>query len=280
MVILSNPISKAALFFAVALALAPLSNSMYVHVVNPSNATLYNGAQLFLGDVGPGQTFYVTISAATTNATGAINTLGWNEFMASGLPNGWAAENSALYTANLSVEITSSSSSRNGTYNFTLTAVNIGNYSKLGNLTILAHVNVTPNVFKLSAYPSQIIAGPGEPAVIHVTINNTGVSDNPFTITASGLPAFNNVTATVIALHHTSENFSYPVYEDTPGTWPVSLHVESARSPLVYKQTNVTLVVNASVLNDYSAIGQGAVAFPIIYEPAYAIMYLISLIFK
>ncbi len=275
-----NAVLKISLLFALVLAVIPLSNAMYVHVVEPTNVTIYSGNQLYLGQVGPGQTFYVTISSATSNVTGAVNNLGWNEFTVSNLPKGWAGKNSALYTSNLSVEVTSSAESINGTYNFTLTAINIGNYSKLGNFTIPAHVNITQDVFKLSAYPQRLVVGPGEPAVIYISINNTGVSDNPFIITASGLPAFNNASETVIPLHHTTSKYSYPVYEDTPGVWPVSILVQSSRSPLVYKRTNVTLVVNASVLNDYNAIGQGALAFPIIYEPAYAVMYLIGLIFK
>ena len=259
--------------------ISTFASAMYVNVLEPYSTTLHNGNSIFLGNVGPGQTFYVTISSATANATGAINNLGWNELTVSNLPSGWVAENSALNTPNLSVEITPSSITQNGTYNFTLNAINIGNYSKLGNVTISAQINVTPNVFKLTAYPSEIQAGPGEPAEIYISINNTGVSDSPFSIAAYGLPAW-NTTEDVIALHHTSENFTYQVYEDTPGIWTVNLHVESYGSPLIYKQTNVTLVVNASLLNDYHAIGQGAIAFPIIYEPAYAIMYLISLLFK
>jgi hypothetical protein len=266
--------------FSAILASAPSAGAMYVHMLEPYGATLYLGNSTFLGDVGPGQTFYITISAATTNVSGALNALGWNRLSVSDLPSGWISENSPLYTSNLSVEITPASDAKNGTYNFTLTASCNISSSNSCNLTFSAYINVTPNVFKLNAFPSKLVAGPGEPAVVEVSINNTGVSDSPFTITEYGLPAFDNITEPALALHHTSENFSYPIYEDTPGIWPVSIHVQSSQSPLVYKQTNVTLVVNSSVLNDYQALGQGAVAFPIIYEPAYAVMYLISLIFK
>ncbi|MDE1857256.1 MAG: hypothetical protein KGH98_04225, partial [Candidatus Micrarchaeota archaeon] len=157
--------------------------------------------------------------------------------------------------------------------------INNANLSGLGNLTFSAYVNITPNVFKLGATPQVITSGIGEPADIYVTINNTGVSDSPFVISISGLPSWNE-SQTVIALHNTTREFVYPIYENEPGSYIINLSVSSQQSPLVHKQVSLSLVTQASLLNDWSAIGHGPVTFPIIYEPAYAIMYLISYIFK
>lgn len=251
------------------------ASATFVNVTEPFNATLNQGGSIFLGKVGPGQTFYVTISAATTNKTGAYYSRGWNQFVASNVPTGWVVENSSRNVATLSVKITPPAFTENGTYTFNFTAINTGNYSNLGTLKFEALINVTPDVFKLQVTPTNISTGPGEPTPIIVTIDNTGVSDSPFVITVVGLPAW-NATQTVIALHHTTENFTYPVYENEPGVYHAQVNVSSGSSPLVFKRSNVTLVVQASVLNDFKALGQGATAFPIIYEPVYAIMYLIS----
>ena len=264
------------------LAVVTLSNAShgsYVNITEPFNATIQPNGSIYLGKVGPGQTFYVTISAATTNNTGSSVGIGWDELLATSLPPGWLAQNSSLYITTPSVKIAVAPDASNGTYAFNLTAINIGNYSKLSNLRFTAYVNVTPDVFALQVVPSTISAAPGVPADIYVDINNTGVSDSPFNITVHGLPAWNS-SSTVIALHHTVGTFIYPVYENEPGQYNVQLYVSSIASPLIFKQSNITLVTKASIANDYSALGQGALAFPILYAPVYAVMYLISLLFK
>lgn len=246
-----------------------------VNILQPFNGTVTNGGSAFLGKVGPGQTFYVTISSSATSATGTLLNLGWNELLAANVPSHWVVQNSSLYNTQLSIEITTAPNSANGIYAFNLTAVNVGNYSKLGAVNFQVLVNVTPDVFKLSISPTNVSTGPGQPAGILVTINNTGVSDSPFVITAHGLPAW-NLTQEVIALHHTSQTYTYPIYENEPQVYHVQLNVSSSQSPLVRKVSDLTLVVKPSVLNDYKAVGQGEITFPIILEPVYAIMYLIS----
>ncbi len=260
-------------------SLAVLSCASYVNMTEPYPATIMQNGSLYLGKVGPGQTFYVTISAATTNSTGSPVAIGWDELYASSLPAGWITQNSPLYGAYLSVKITVAPQAPNGTYTFNMTAINFGNYSKVGSIKMRAYVNVTPDVFKLSVSPSNVTAGPGEPSTVYVTINNTGVSDSPFSITVHGLPGWNS-SKTVIALHSTTGQFSYPIYENEPNVYHLQVYVSSVSSPLIYKQSNVTLTTKATLAGDYAALGQGTPIFPIIYAPAYSVMYLISLISK
>ncbi|MFI5412687.1 MAG: hypothetical protein ACHQX1_02250 [Candidatus Micrarchaeales archaeon] len=266
---------KAFVYFAVIAILIGSASASYVTVTEPFNATINQGGSVFLGKVGPGQTFYITISSATQNITGYSFDRGWNKFVATNSPAGWVVQNSSLNEPSLSIKVTPSPNAQNGTYTFNLTAINLGNYSKLGSLSFAALIDVTPDVFKLQVNPTTISTGPGEPATISVTINNTGVSDSPFVINMQGLPAWNS-SKSVIAFHHTVGNFTYPIYENEPGVYHAQLNVTSGSSPLVFKRSNVTLTIQASVLNDYNALGQGALALPIIYAPVYAIMYIIS----
>jgi hypothetical protein len=261
------------------LSLVAVSGATYVNMTEPFTATIQQNSSIYLGKVGPGQTFYVTISSATVNSTGAPTSIGWDELIATSLPTGWITANSPLYIAYPSIKITVAPNAANGTYAFNLTALNLGNYSGLGNTKIKAYVNVTPDVFQLSVSPSSLSEGPGVPADVYVTINNTGVSDSPFNITVHGLPAWNS-SKTVIALHHTTDRFTYPVFENEPGVYNMQLYVSSISSPLIYKQSNITLTTKATLGSDYAALGQGAPIFPIIYAPAYSVMYIISLIAK
>jgi hypothetical protein len=254
------------------------SYTPHVNVIEPYNATVYDNASIYVGKVGPGQTFLITISSTAQNATGVPITRGWNKLVATGIQGRWIVQNSSLYSQYLSVLIKPAPNTVNGTYSFYLTAINLGNYSKLGTVNFKVYVNVTPDVFILNTSPSTLRSGPGEPTNIYVTINNTGVSDNPFNISVSGLPDWNS-TETVFALHGTEKTFSYPVYSTTPGVYPLVVTVVSTTSPLVRETENTKFTVRESVLNDYAAIGHGTLVFPIIDEPMYAVMYLLERIY-
>jgi hypothetical protein len=279
---MSKLIALIFIFSLVLTAVLGLSYSAgtYVNITEPYNATLLNNGSLYLGKSGPGQTFSITISSLTTNATGAVFGRGWNELKVIKYPTGWIIKNSGLYRSSLTADITPSPNAPNGTYELELSAINIGNYSKIGSLNFIAYVNITPNVFRLSVSPNVVYGSPGEPKSISVMINNTGVSDSPFVINVSGVQGVSFQPETVIALHHTSEIFKYVIFAKTPGEYKPVVSVDSLESPLVSKSVNIKFDVKPSLLDDYYAIGQGSPIFPIIYEPSYVLMYIIGLISK
>src|SRR4029077_15373271 len=100
----------------------------------------------------------------------------------------------------MKMKVTVAPNAANGTYPLVIRAVNVGNYSKLGNLTFRAYINVTPNVFTSSVSPTNLTVGLGQPTNLQIIINNTGASDDPFLINAYGLPAWNSPSQ-VIAQH-------------------------------------------------------------------------------
>ncbi|MCL5239035.1 MAG: hypothetical protein M1286_00995 [Candidatus Marsarchaeota archaeon] len=255
----------------------------YLTVEGPVSALLYNNGTLNLGKIGPGESFYVLASATTANASGAIVNIGWDRLEAVSLPSGWSAQASPLYENPMKMKVTVAPTAANGTYNMTLRAVNVGNYSKLGNLTFTAYINVTPDVLSTSVTPLNISAGVGQPVNLQVVINNTGASDDPFLVNATGLPAWDSPIE-VIASHSSSNTYLYPVFVDEPGIYHFNLTINSTTSPLIHKSYPVTLTAQSSLINDFMATGQGVVLSPIIYEPAYAAMLLLSdiynLIFK
>ncbi len=265
-------------FAIFAVLLAPLSFSSYVKVVEPYTAVMHQNGSIYLGNIGPGQSFYIVISPNTTSSSGKLVGLGWNKLVVTGL-NGWVVENSSLYSSAPSVQITPPSYTSFGVYNFNVTAINIGNYSKIGNLTFKAYINVTSKVFSFNASPSIANSGIGVPAYINVEINNTGVSDNPFVISVSGLPGLNE-SDIVIAQHGTSKSFMFPIYGYTPGTWHASLRISSLTSPSIYETKNITLIVKSSMENELLALGKGTLIYPVFYAPAYAVQYFIGLLFK
>ncbi len=268
------------LLFILALSAVALGvSATYLTVEGPVSALLYNNGTLNLGKVGPGESFYVLASAETANMSGTIVNIGWDKLEAIKLPSGWSAQASPLYENPMKMKITVDPTAKNGTYEMVLRAVNVGNYSKLGNLTFTAYINVTPDVLSTSVAPLNISAGLGQPVNLQIVINNTGASDDPFLVNATGLPAWNSPTE-VIATHSTSNTYLYPIFVDEPGIYHFNLTINSTTSPLIHKAYSITLIARSSLINDFTATGQGVVLSPIIYEPAYAVMLLLSDIYN
>jgi hypothetical protein len=262
-----------------AISFIAIANAMYLNVTGPVAGTLTNNQGLFLGNIGPGQSFYVSASATTTNESGLLVNIGWDRMEAINLPQGWSAQPSPLYENPMKIKITVAPHAAYGIYNITIKAINIQNYSKLGNITVNAYVNVTPNVFRLSVNPTNISSGINEPTNLYVTINNTGISDDPFDINLYGLPAW-NLSDQVVALHSTSSSYVYPVFVSTPGTYQFNLTVSSTTNPLISRSYLISLVAQPNLLNDYSAVGQGVVLSPIVFGPSYEFMLLLSYLYK
>ncbi|MDE1768033.1 MAG: hypothetical protein KGH62_01570, partial [Candidatus Micrarchaeota archaeon] len=264
---------------AIVSVLLPLSNAMYLSVIGPTTATLNNGATIYLGKVGPGESFYVLAQSSTTNATGYVVNIGWDQLNATNLPQGWTTQASPLYENPMKIKVTVPPNANYGLYNITLHAVNVQNYSRLGSITVTAQVDVSPNVFSLSVQPKSISSGPGQPTNLYVTINNTGISDDPFNISAVGLPAW-NVADDVVALHSTKSTYVYPVYVNEPGTYSFNLTVGSTTNPALHLSQHINMTASESLLNDYRSVGQGVVLSPVIFDPSYELMLFLSYIYK
>lgn len=270
---------KQALLVISLFSIFALVNATYLQITGPVEATLHANGSIYLGRVGPGQSFYIEASPNTTNATGAYVTYGWNELEAIDLPPGWSSQPSGLFARTLKVKVSVAPNAANGIYALKIRAINVENYSRIGNLTINAYVNVTPNVFTAVVKPASIEAGLGQPATFQILLNNTGASDDPFIISSYGLPAF-NLTYEVIAKTGEQTSLAYPVYEYQPGIYKFNISITSATSSVVHKSLPVKLVVSSNLENDYIATGEGLLASPIVYEPAYAFMLLLSYLYK
>ncbi len=264
------------LLFAFSVLAVAAGASTYLNVVGPVQATLINNQTVYLGKVGPGESFYVLANPNTTSPNGNYINIAWDTLKASGLPAGWSSQASPLYENPMKMKITVSPNAPYGRYNLSIEAVNV--YSGIGNLTFVGQVNVSPNVFALRVSPGSLSAGIGQPSNLYISINNTGISDDPFIISAQGLPAW-NLSEEVISLHSTNNRFTYPVFADQPGVYPLNLTVYSASSPLINESYHINFIVKESLLNDYKAVGSGISLSPVVFEPAYAFMSFLAYVY-
>ncbi len=255
------------------------ANGTYVNISSPVNLILHNSSTINLGKDGPGQTFSISIAAQTSAPNGTIYSYGWNQFKAYNTPPNWIIENSSLNNKILTIEIKPSPYAQTGIYNFSLEAINTGNYSKLGVFKFKASINITPKVYVINIKNKNLSSGIGQPVNIQVMINNSGVSDTPFIVSSTGLPS-SNENISIISLHNSTQEFSYPVFATEPGIYNINLSVKALSSPLIYKTENIKLTIKSTLLNDYMALGNGALIFPVVYEPVYNLMYIIYSIGK
>lgn len=259
------------LLFSSILLLTGVNATTYLGVIAPVSTAIYSNQSFYLGKVGPGESFYVLATPNTTNMNGTYVNIGWDTLQAVNLPKGWSSQASPSYENPMKMKITVSSNAQYGTYTLEIRAVNFQNYSGLGNLTFFGLVNVTPNVFKVSVSPTSLSSGIGQPTNLYITINNTGISDDPFVIHAEGLPVW-NVSDEVISLHSTKNTFTYPIFGNEPGVYGFNLTVTSATSSMLTESFPLKLTVQESLFNDYNAVGNGIGLSPIIFEPAYVFM--------
>ena len=258
--------------------IAEISASTYLGVIAPVSSNLYSNQSIYLGKVGPGESFYVLASPNTTSPNGNYINIGWDTLQAVNLPAGWSSQSSPLYENPMKMKITVGPNTQYGIYKIGIRSVNIENLSGLGNLTFYGLVNVTPDVFDLSVSPTSLSSGIGQPTNLYITINNTGISDDPFIISAKGLPAW-NVSEEVISLHATKNSYTYPIFQEEPGVYDFNLTVAAATSPLISESYPLRFIVKESLLNDYNAVGNGIGLSPIIFEPAYAFMSALSYLY-
>ncbi|MEM3791462.1 MAG: hypothetical protein QXL16_01900 [Candidatus Micrarchaeaceae archaeon] len=256
-----------------------LSYAPYLKIENPVNATLYNGNTVYIGSVSPGGSFYIVASANTTNYTGYKVNIGWNEFEAKSLPNGWFSAPTSLYSNPMKLRITVGNNTSYGIYNITLEAINVGNYSRIGNITIHALVNVSSKVFNISVEKNVVDSRIGIPANVVVKIRNNGMADEPFVIYSRSLPSFQK-NLTVVSISNSTGTFNYTVEEYYNGVYNFTLFVNGTFSPYVRKSFREVLFIEPSFETDIASFGYGIPIFPPYFTPIYALIYLIQKILR
>src|SRR5271170_8061443 len=94
---------SAVIFAAMLIA---VTNATYLNITGPVQGSLHQNQSIFLGKVGPGESFYVSAQSSTTNATGFLVNIGWDRFETVNLPQGWSSQPSLLYENPMEVKVT------------------------------------------------------------------------------------------------------------------------------------------------------------------------------
>lgn len=284
-------------FLALVLAclFAGALSSVYVKVLEPIQATVSPDQTIVLGNAGPGQTIVLLVDRGTEGnpidprCADNYCTTGWDRVVPieNTVPVGWEVEPSLLLESPMRVKVKISPFASDGEYNLSFAAVDEGNYDALENVTFHAVVTVTRDVFSIDVWPKNVQTGVGQPAIYYVNITNTGVASDPFEIRVreGSLPAPSfifkreggwNFRKQVLVNYQSTRVVPYEVVLDEEATRDFTLEVYSVASPTIRQDVTLTIKANSDILNDWRATTHGLMIFPILLEPAYAIMGIIG----
>lgn len=258
------------------LALSVCAEGTYVNVIDPvEQRGMHEGDNVSLGSVGPGQTIAIIAERATSGPDGTMHNTGWDKLAIEDLPQGWIAEDSPLYETPMKAKIKVSPDAEDGTYYFKANAIDENNYEGLGNVTVNVKVNVNKEIFILDVSPSEVTTGVGQPALYFIKINNLGAASDIFTIKTSGIPAW-RFKKDIFVAHGSEKTISYEVVLNEENELNVTINVTSTSSELISKQMGVKLKAETSLISDYKATANGLLIFPLIEQPIYSLIALLS----
>ncbi|VVB66260.1 Uncharacterised protein [Candidatus Gugararchaeum adminiculabundum] len=258
------------------IALSGILLAETVWLVEPMKKQLGNGDVVDIGPIGPGQTVFIEIEPIIKE--GENKGLTWDLLNVTKLPSGWKGEKSALYgRPTLQAKITASAEAKDGSYPVTLEA--IGGEKLGGPVSIKANVQVKKDVVNVDVQPKSRKVGAGQPAVFYITIQNTGITSDVFEVTATGKLAWDLNKKALIPAGGIKE-VRYEVGSEEGGNIAVDLNVKSSSSPLISKTERVNVDVETNLISDYKATNNGLMIFPIMEQPVYSLMGLISNLFN
>ena len=255
-----------------ALLVAPL---FAIQMIEPELRELSEGDTIDMGTMGPGQTVEIQIHPKVY--VGGLNGTGGNydRAYATNLPHGWASKPSKLYGNPLQVTITSGPYTEEGVYTIPIAVEDEGNGENLGVVNFNLKIKVSEDVMDFSVYPTAREVGIGQPARFQITINNRGNAGDTFKVRAEGVSKW-EFTKLIYIPPRSSKTILYEVAAFEEEFYTSTITVESSASSRVSSHKEISLVVRPDVLSDYKAVNNGALLFPIIEAPIYALIGLLS----
>lgn len=258
------------------LALALLAGAVFpVQMIEPMLMEISDGQTVDLGVMGPGQTVEFQLHPKVYK--GGIHGIGGNYDLAYAgpLPQGWSSQKSQLYGSPLQVKITADPHAEEGAYTIPVVVEDEGNGEELGTLTFYARVEVSEDVMDFSVSPQRRTVGIGQPARFEILVNNRGSAGDTFRISSKGVQKW-DFTKLVYIPPHSSKVITYEVAAFEEEAYSSLISVESSSSERVSASEPILLYVQPDLLSDYKAVNNGALFFPIIEAPVYALIGLLS----
>lgn len=248
-----------------------------IPMIAPFERGIAGGDEIYLGEIGPGQTIAISIDGRPT--TGGIYNLGgtYETARASELPSGWSATESDWAGIPLQVKIKSDALASEGEYRIKMEVLD-SQPEGLENITFYVKLNVTHEVLDVSldSQVKRVLAG--QPARFYITLDNKASTGDTFKVSSTNVPKW-AFSKSVYVPAKSQKTIYYEVAGAEESTYSPLIEVVSTSSPLINRTLNTTVEIGPSVLADYKAANNGMLFFPAMNGLLYAFAGLISNLF-
>ncbi len=263
--------SRALISFVLFIGLIGVVSAAQLSVIEPVTKTLKNGDNLDLGVVGPGQKVAVIANRPSgeisRQAAGAKEAL-WDRLLVEGLPSGWIGESSKLYENPFQAFVTISPDASDGEYVFSLRTLN--EYDNIPTLVINAKVRVSKDVLGFSVKNRKASTGVDQPAILFLTLQNTGSASDVFELSLAGLPSGWSAKKRLFVPHNSAVNIAYEIVPKENGEFTVTFKAVSLSNSRIFKEDSALLKTETSVWNDVRTSANGILLFPSVQQSVYA----------
>ncbi|MFH1447570.1 MAG: hypothetical protein ABIG39_01795 [Candidatus Micrarchaeota archaeon] len=245
-------------------------------IYEPLATVVSDGDVVDLGTVGPGQTAEIIAEAIIKE--GGIQGKGGilDQLTFVSAPDGWEVVPSELYGSPMKAIVKVAKDAEDGEYILSMKAVDEPPGEGLGDVSFKVKVRVSKDVLSVDVWPDRIVTGAGQPAGYYVKISNNGVASDVFEVSSEGMPLW-DYKKIVFVPKKSSKIIRYEVAGEEEQTYDITLKVSAPfSSELLRAEKDVVIEINTNVVSDLQATGHGLLLFPIVEQPIYSIMGLIS----
>lgn len=260
-----------------------ISISFSVEMLEPVNKEIVPGEEIFLGTIGPGQTLQLNMNPWIYE--GEEYVAHYDLAVAEDLPDGWKSTDSKLYGDPLQVTISASEKESEGMYEVKVIIID----AKKVNGTVLTNesaegvhdvefkgiIQVQHEIMDVNIEPKEIVTGANQPSKYYITITNKGSASDVFKISSNNIPKW-TFEKLVYIPPKSSKTVIYEIVESEEEIFHPIITVVSTSSSIIEKEEELTFTVQSDLFSDFKAVNNGISIFPILEEPIFALMGLLS----
>ncbi|MFA5049947.1 MAG: hypothetical protein WC501_02980 [Candidatus Micrarchaeia archaeon] len=244
-----------------------------VHMVSPADTDVNWGDEIFLGKMGPGQTIYIEMNPWVYSEDEYKGH--YDLMLAYDLPEGWKSTESKLYEDPMQITITSFNLEKEGTYPIKIKIIDEDGAENIGDIEFTGKIEILHDIMDVNIEPEKISTGAGQPARFYITVVNKGLASDVFEIRTENTLRW-NFKKVVYVPEMSSKTIVYEIVENEQEKFNPIIIVESKSSKLIIEKHDLELDVNTNLFNDFKAVNHGTVIFPILQEPIFALMGILS----
>ena len=249
------------------------SVSFSATVIEPVKSEVSQGSNIYVGDVGPGQPFSVSILKRVYEG-GRFGKGGYfDRAVVSNLPEGWSAKDSKIFDDPLQVRIVPAEDAEEGNYTFTITLVDVDNAELLGNLSFNVTVSINKDVMAVYVDRKVFRSGPSQPFRVVVNVWNKANIGDVFVAKANIGGIVKEKEVFIPAKKYGTVVFEFTLKDED--VYRGTLEVRSKHSASIRAEESFTAYIEGSFFEDIGASGRGVLLLYYPFQPIYDIAYLL-----